>query len=85
MQTKMDEKSFREAFEKKVTVRIVSSRGHDEYVDIPELALAKIMDETKNGKKWLYIDGVQENPDSLTIEKLVTSEYVILTNALIGG
>jgi len=76
---------FQEQLERKIKVRVVSSRGHDEWEDVPEIALSKIQNETANSKKWLYIDGVQQNPNNLTVEKLLDAEYVILTNALVGG
>jgi len=85
MEIKTDLNTFNSTIEKKIKVRIVSSRGHDEWEEIPTLALERIKEETNNNKKWLYIDGVMQNPSTLTVEKLITSEYVILTNALVGG
>ena len=76
---------FQEQLERKVKVRVVSSRGHDEWEDVPEIALSRIQNECSNSKKWLYIDGAQQNPNNLTVEKLLNAEYVILTNALVGG
>ena len=76
---------FQEEIERRVTVRVVSSRGHDEWKDIPEIALSRIQNEITTSKKWAYIDGVQQNPDNLTVEKLLDAEYIILTNALVGG
>jgi len=76
---------FQEQIDRKVTVRVVSSRGHDEWQDVPEIALSRIQNEVTNSKKWLYIDGVQQNASNLTVEKLLDAEYIILTNALVGG
>ena len=76
---------FQEQLERVVKVRVVSSRGHDEWQDVPEIALSRIQGEVANSKKWLYIDGVQQNPNNLTVEKLLDAEYIILTNALVGG
>jgi hypothetical protein len=76
---------FQEQIDRKVTVRVVSSRGHDEWQDVPEIALSRIQNEVANSKKWLYIDGVQQNANNLTVEKLLDAEYIILTNALVGG
>jgi hypothetical protein len=82
---KVSIEAFQEQLERKITVRVVSSRGHDEWQDVPEIALSRIQNEVANSKKWLYIDGVQQNANSLTVEKLLDAEYVILTNALVGG
>jgi len=76
---------FQEQLDRKVTVRVVSSRGHDEWQEVPEIALSRIQNEVNNSKKWLYIDGVQQNANNLTVEKLLNAEYIILTNALVGG
>jgi hypothetical protein len=54
---------FQEQLERVVKVRVVSSRGHDEWQDVPEIALSRIQGEVANSKKWLYIDGVQVGPD----------------------
>jgi|GEM_PF-5807458 len=82
---KVSIEAFQEQLERKITVRVVSSRGHDEWQDVPEIALSRIQNEMANSKKWLYIDGVQQNANNLTVEKLLDAEYVILTNALVGG
>ena len=82
---KVSIEAFQEQLERKVKVRVVSSRGHDEWEDVPEIALSRIQNEVANSKKWLYIDGIQQNANNLTVEKLLDAEYVILTNALVGG
>lgn len=84
-ENKLSIDEFNEQIERKVKVRVVSSRGHDEWVDIPELALSRIQSEVNTSKKWLYIDGVQQNANTLTVDKLLSAEYIIMTNALVGG
>lgn len=84
-QDKLSIEEFQVELERKVKVRVVSSRGHDEWEEVPEIALARIQSEVSESKKWLYIDGVQQNPNNLTVDKLLAAEYVILTNALVGG
>jgi len=85
MDNKLSAEEFNKKLERTVTVRVVSSRGHDEWVDIPEIALSRIQNEVNTSKKWLYIDGVQQNANTLTVDKLISAEYIILTNALVGG
>ncbi len=68
-----------------VTVKIVSSSGHDEFIGDATAALARIKEETEKNAKWVYIDGGQFNPDNLTVEQLLNAEDVTLTNALAGG
>jgi hypothetical protein len=76
---------FTEEIDRRVKVRVVSSKGHDEWDDIPEIALSRIQHEVETSKKWVYIDGVQQNANNLTVDKLLEAEYIILTNALVGG
>jgi len=84
-ENKLSIEAFQEELERKVKVRVISSRGHDEWEEVPEIALSRIQSEAANSKKWVYIDGQQQNPNNLTVEKLLDAEYVILTNALVGG
>ncbi len=82
---KVDLEVFQEELERRVKVRVVSSKGHDEWDEIPEIALSRIQHEVETSKKWVYIDGVQQNANNLTVDKLLEAEYIILTNALVGG
>ncbi|KKM93331.1 hypothetical protein LCGC14_1209460 [marine sediment metagenome] len=82
---KVDLEYFQEELERRVKVRVVSSKGHDEWDEIPEIALSRIQHEVETSKKWVYIDGVQQNANNLTVDKLLEAEYIILTNALVGG
>jgi hypothetical protein len=68
-----------------VTVKIISSSGHDEFVGDAVSALAKIQEETAKNAKWVYIDGGQFNPENLTVDQLLNAEDITLTNALAGG
>lgn len=68
-----------------VTVKIVSSSGHDEFVGDAAAALEKIQEETAKNAKWVYIDGGQFNPENLTVTQLLEAEDITLTNALAGG
>lgn len=76
---------FKEQMNRTITVRVVSSRGHDEWQEMPEIALSRIQSEVNTSKKWLYIDGKQQNANDLTVDKLLSAEYIIMTNALVGG
>jgi len=69
----------------KVLLKIVSSRGHDEFEASPSMVLDRIKDETETNKKWLYLDGAQANPDVVSIDDLIQASDVTLTNALVGG
>jgi len=80
---KMDE--LNKELSNTVKVKIVSSRGHDEFESSPTMVLDKIKEETKDNKKWLYLDGAQSNPDSISIDDLIEASDVTLTNALVGG
>lgn len=70
---------------KKVTVKIVSAKGHDEFTDLPQIALDKIRAEAADSKKWVYLDGNQVNPNEIGIDDLLGAEDIMLTNALQGG
>jgi len=78
-------KKFKEELTSEVTVKVVSSRGHDEWTEAPFTALNRIQDECANQGKWAYLDGSQINPGSLTIDDLLDADDVTLTNALVGG
>lgn len=85
MDNKLNIEEFNKKLERTITVRVVSSRGHDEWTDIPEIALSRIQNEVNTSKKWLYIDGEIQSANTLTVDKLISAEYIILTNALVGG
>jgi len=82
---KVDLDTFEEELNRRIKVRVVSSRGHEEWEEVPEIALSRIQHEVEQSKKWLYIDGVQQNAKGLSIDDLLDAEYIILTNALVGG
>lgn len=71
--------------EKLIKVRVVSSKGHDEWEENSYTTLQKIKTEVEKNKKWLYIDNIETNIDNLTLDKLENAQYIILTNALAGG
>ncbi len=70
---------------KKVEIKVVSSKGHDEYTESPQEALRRIKDETTNNGKWAYLDGKQVNPINLNVADILEAEDITLTNALVGG
>ena len=74
-----------EELKARVTIKIVSSRGHDEFEDYPRAALERIQDQCNNHSKWCYIDGIQTNPSLLTVDSLIGAADITLTNALVGG
>jgi len=69
----------------RVHIKVVSTRGHDEFEDLPQMALERIMDLCNNHSKWCYIDGIQTNPNNLTVDALLGAADITLTNALVGG
>lgn len=74
-----------ELFDKMITVKVCSPKGHQTF--ILELSETKefIIRETKNSRKWIYIDGIQMDPKNINTNLLSSSKFVILTNALVGG
>ena len=76
---------FNKELTAEVKVKIVSSRGHDEWTEAPFAALNRIQDECEKQGKWAYLDGAQINPGTLTIDDLLDADDVTLTNALVGG
>lgn len=70
---------------KKVTVKEISSNGHDEHEFYPEDALNYIREITDKKGKWLFLDGNFQNPKQVTIEDLLASNEVLISNALVGG
>ena len=74
-----------EELKARVLIKVVSSRGHDEFEDYPNAALERVLDQCRNHSKWCYIDGIQTNPNSLTVDMLINAADITLTNALVGG
>ena len=69
---------------KRVLVKEVSSKGHDEWDFEAEEAMEYIEDATKNGK-WLFVDKEFKQPSQVTLDDLVEAKEILLTNALVGG
>lgn len=70
----------------KVTIKIVSARGHDQETLPVVEALARIQDQVKNGGKWLYKDGDHvADVDNLSIDDLIQAETLTMANQIIGG
>lgn len=68
--------------EKTYILRIISSRGHDQFEGTLEDVETEIKKHLANGK-WLYSDG---NPVSNpTRELIMNSEYLLMTNSMVGG
>jgi len=74
-----------EELKTRILIKIISSRGHDEFEDFPNAAYERVLDQCTNHSKWCYIDGIQTNPRALTIDMLINAADITLTNALVGG
>jgi len=68
-----------------VLVKIVSSRGHDEVMLSPADALTRVKSEVNDRKKWLYLDAMHKDPNTLTTDDIMEADDILLTNALAGG
>jgi hypothetical protein len=44
-----------------------------------------ILNQSKNLKLWLYVDGINMNPSNISSETLSSARDIILTSALVGG
>ena len=78
--------------EKKVTIKIVSEKGHDTKVLPVCEAVQEINTQVIENKKWLFVDGNYVSTDITTsegkqrlTETLSNAKDIVLTNALIGG
>jgi hypothetical protein len=69
----------------KVLVKITSSRGHDELSLSPVDALTRVQTEVNDRKKWLYLDAMHKDPNTLTTDDIMEADDILLTNALAGG
>ncbi len=70
---------------KKVKLKIVNEFGHQEKELAPQEAIAEIQREVEEHGRWLYVDGVYTNVDTLSKSDLESAQSVILANALQGG
>tara|TARA_Y100000310_G_C20617296_1_gene781322 strand:- start:341 stop:571 length:231 start_codon:yes stop_codon:yes gene_type:complete len=68
-----------------VTLKIVSSRGHDEVIDSAVNVMARLKTECEDNDKWAYLNGQQTSVDSISLDDLLAAEDITLTNALVGG
>jgi MFS superfamily sulfate permease-like transporter len=73
------------ALTEKVTLKIVSSRGHDEITDSAVNVLERMKSECEENGKWAYLNGQQTSVDSISLDDLLAAEDLTLTNALVGG
>ena len=76
----------------KVSIKIVSERGHDTKVLTVDEAVVEIGVQTEQHGKWLYVDGnlfckdvaTDEGKQKLK-EALTQASDITMTNALLGG
>ena len=69
----------------KVTLKIVSSRGHDEVIDTAINVMERLKVECDDNGKWAYLNGQQTSVESISLDDLLAAEDITLTNALVGG
>lgn len=70
---------------RKVKLKIVNEFGHQEKELTAQEAVTEIQKEVSENGRWLYVDGVYTNTDTLTERDLQRAQSVILANALQGG
>ena len=70
----------------KYSIKIVSARGHDtEVLDNPAAVLTR-MDELVKDGKWAYLNGnVVQDMNDVTIDDILNTETITMTNPLVGG
>jgi len=68
-----------------VTIKIVSTKGHDEWSGMPVAALEKIKYESETTGRWAYVDGQHKTPDTISLEDIMEAEEIMMANALVGG
>lgn len=67
-----------------VTIKILDKTGHTEKTVAIQEALVEVTQELENGK-WLFVDGVYTNRETLSTQLLVEAKEVLLTNQIQGG
>jgi len=74
-----------ELFEKTVQIKMFTHRGCQKFY-LAASDVKKFMSRQCNRfGLWLYVDGVQRNPQKVNIEILSSAKEVILTQPLVGG
>ena len=68
-----------------ITVKIVSTRGHDEETMPAASALEFIQAQCRDAGKWCFLGTNHVDPNDITIDDLVHAEGITLTNMLVGG
>ncbi len=74
-----------EKLTKKIEIAVISDEGHSEFSLVPQEALEKVRQLTNKEGKWLYLDNVYTNTETLTELDLINAVDVTLTNAVAGG
>jgi hypothetical protein len=69
---------------KQISYTIVTSMGPVKETESAECALQSIKEKAKNSL-WIYLDGSPVNAETLTLEKLIRSDEIILTSRIVGG
>ncbi|MCZ2268637.1 MAG: hypothetical protein LC124_07250 [Ignavibacteriales bacterium] len=74
-----------ELFEKTVQIKMITHRGRQIfYLAVSDVKQFMSRQCNKFGL-WLYVDGVQRNPQKVNIGILSSAKEIILTQPLVGG
>ena len=68
-----------------VKLKIVNEFGHQEKEMTSQEAVIEVQKEIEERGRWLYVDGVYTNAETLTEQDLERAQSIVLANALQGG
>lgn len=70
---------------KEITLKIVNSNGHSTLKLSPQMALDRVVAETKENGKWCYVDSEFKSSDTISISDIQEANEIVLVNSLVGG
>ncbi len=74
-----------ELFEKLLTIKIINEKGLQIFYLAPCDAVDFIIVQSQKLKLWLYVDGVQRNPNNFDGGMLSNAKEIMLLRPLVGG
>ncbi|MFO7524113.1 MAG: hypothetical protein R6W68_01545 [Ignavibacteriaceae bacterium] len=74
-----------ELFEKLLTIKVSTSEAHQVYhLELCD-AVIFIRDKYQNLGLWLFVDGIQRNPNNIDGGILSSAKDIILLHSIVGG
>ena len=71
--------------EQKITYKIISSKEFSSHERPATEALSHIKQYVQDKSAWLYINGLSNEINEVTVETLKNASTIVVTNTIVGG